>query len=286
MAKRSGSGITNSGGGGSGSVGGSSTSAWKQAAQLFRQQQAQQAQPQNTAQQPAPQPQNVAPTPTGSSFDALQKMTDDQLADVVNKSKTVSMPNQLADVNDVTQKFVYQANLNDKPQVLDNASFNKFMSDNNMTSSDLLSRSIDDITYTNASGTKVKMTAKDVSDMMMYSKYNYIGGKVNGQAYGAGTYFDHTNGRSTGYGKTTVVAVLNPATARPISSQALARRASTFAQTHPKFARAVGAYNTSFSGGKNNMAIYALAMGFNVITDGSSSGYMNVIDRSALVYRQ
>ena len=284
MAKRSGSGITNSGGGGSVSAGGSSTPAWKQAAQQFQQQQAQQnAQPQNTAQQPAPQ--NVAPTQTKSAFDTLRGMNDDQLADVVNKSKTVDMPNQISDVSDVTQRFVYQANLNDKPQVLDSADFNKFMSDNNLGTSDLLSRDVKPINYTNNSGTKVHLTDTQVANMMMYSKLNYIGGKVGGQAYGAGTYFDHVGGQSTGYGSKTVVAVLNPKTARPISESNLRRQATSFAKSHPKFASAVGAFNSSFSGGKNNMAIYALAMGYNVITDGSNSGYINVIDRAALVYR-
>lgn len=286
MAKRSGSGITNSGGSGSGSVSGSSTSAWKQAAQQFQQQQAQQAQTQNTAQQPAPQ--NVTPTPTGSSFDALQKMTDDQLADIVNKSKTVSMPNQISDIDDATQKFVYQANINGKPQVLDQTEFNQFLKDNNLGTKDLLSRDINPISYKNNSGTNVNLKAQDVADMMMYSKLNYIGGKVNGQAYGAGTYFDHTGGKSTGYGRgkfVTAVAVLNPATARPISESNLQRQAVSFARSHPKFAKAVGSYNTSYSGGKNNMAIYALAMGYNVIT-ADYGGYTNVIDRSALVYRK
>ena len=60
---------------------------------------------------------------------------------------------------------------------------------------------------------------------------------------------------------------------------------SSFARSHPKFAKAVGPYNTSYSGGKNNMAIYALAMGYNVIT-ADYGGYTNVIDRSALVYRK
>lgn len=45
----------------------------------------------------------------------------------------------------------------------------------------------------------------------------------------------------------------------------------------------LAAYSTTFH--NNNMSIYALAMGYNVIKD-SSSGYHNVIDRSALVYKR
>ena len=124
-----------------------------------------------------------------------------------------------------------------------------------------------------------------LSDMMKYSRLNYIGGKVNGQAYGAGTYFDRNGGVNTGYGSTTVVAVLNPKTAKTIDVTTLRSRARAFAASHPKFARAAGAFNTRFN--NNNMSIYALAMGYNVITDSKTNpSYHNVIDRSALVYRK
>ena len=67
-------------------------------------------------------------------------------------------------------------------------------------------------------------------------------------------------------------------------SRALARvksRAASFAQSHPKFARAVG----DFSNGRNgNASIYALAMGYNAISGGPvSDRYQNVIDRSAVI---
>jgi len=93
-----------------------------------------------------------------------------------------------------------------------------------------------------------------------------------------------TGGSSTGYGGTTANAVLNPNTARIISDSALANKAQAFAQSHPKFASAVGRFSNS------TMSIYALAMGYNVITDHSggarpkSGDYYNIIDRSALVY--
>ena len=119
--------------------------------------------------------------------------------------------------------------------------------------------------------------------MMTQSRLNYIGGKHGGQAYGAGTYFDQTGGRNTGYGQTTVTAVLNPKTARIVSSSDLAKKAAAFDRSHPKFAKATGGYSTAFY--NNNMSIYALAMGYNVIKDATGS-YHNVIDRKALVYRK
>ena len=232
-------------------------------------------------QQQAPTPQNTPVAP--SAITTLTQMSDAQLAQLVTQSKTINMPNFLRDVSDPTQNFVYAAGLNEKPQVLDDAEFAQYMADNNIPQSKVLTRSVSSISYTNASGTRVKMTADDVIDMMKYSTFNYIGGKVNGQAYGAGTYFDQTGGRNTGYGSRTATAVLNPQTAHVITDTQLTTKARQFAQTHPLFARAVGPYRQSMRG--NNMSIYALAMGYNVIKD-SSSGYHNVIDRSALVYKR
>lgn len=218
----------------------------------------------------------------------LSQMSDDDLAQLVNDSKNAIMPNHLADADDPTQKFVYQAGLNALPQVLDSASFQQFMQDNNISQAQVLARSVNPIQF-NAMGVNFSYSAQNVADMMMYSKFNYIGGKHGGQAYGAGTYFAQTGGANTGYGGLTVNAVLNPATARVISDTQLARQAAAFAKTHPKFARAVGGYVSSGSKFRgNNMSIWALAMGYNVIYDGTnnSSTYYNVIDRSALVYRK
>lgn len=225
----------------------------------------------------APTPQNTPAKP--DALKTLSNMSDSELAALYTASKTVDMPNQLKDVSDETQRFIFAAGLNEKPIVLDQNEFAKFMSDNNLRTSDLISRSVNGITYTNSSGTTVKMTADDVTDMMMYSRLNYIGGKHGGQALGAGTYFDHTNGRSTGYGAKTVTAVLNPKTARVISYSALGNAARQFDATHPAFARATGGYN-----GWSNTSVYATAMGYNVIQ--GSGGYINVIDRRALVWRK
>jgi hypothetical protein len=215
---------------------------------------------------------------------ALSQMTDDQLAQLVNDSKNAIMPNHLSDVDDQTQRFVYQAGLNALPTVLDAADFNQFLTDNNIPQSQIIARSVNPISF-NAMGVKFNYTAQNVADMMMYSKFNYVGGKVGGQRLGAGTYFDQNGGTNTGYGQLTVAAVLNPATARIISGPQLGVKAAAFMKTHPKFVAAVGPYTTgSQKWTNNNMSIYALAMGYNVI--GGSGDYYNVIDRSALVYRK
>ena len=228
-------------------------------------------------------------TVTSNAVKNFAAMSDTAMAAEINKAVSVGMPNQLADRPDATQQLVFSAGFNEKPMVLDTKGFNQFMKANGMTTSDLLSRDVDPVSYKNASNTQVKMTAQDVIDMMMYSRVNYIGGKVGGQALGAGTYFDHTGGKGTGYGGSghkTAVAVLNPKTAKIITYSQLKSDIPSWKRSHPKSAKAIDNLAKK-AGGRSSESLYALAMGYNVISrnPGARGGYVNVIDRSALVYR-
>ena len=204
----------------------------------------------------------------------IMSLSDDQLAQVVRDSRNVDMPNFLNDKPDPTQKFVYQAGLNGAPTVMDQAQFNQFMQQNNIPKSHILSRSV------NGNG---PYTANHIADIFRYSELNYIGGKYGGMRSGAGTYFDMNGGGGTGYGHgATLTAVLNPKTARVVDYYDLQRKARSFAQSHPKFVQAVGGMPSAGSGG--NMSVWALAMGYNVISGGPvSSTYHNIIDRSAVI---
>ena len=246
-----------------------------------------------TAPTPVPPATPAGPaTNTAVTSDAVKnfsKLSDTAMAAAINKAVGVGMPNQLNDKPDATQQLVFSQGFNEKPMVLDQKAFNKFMKDNKLTASDLLSRDVNPVSYKNASNTQVKMTAQDVIDMMMYSRVNYIGGKVGGQALGAGTYFDHTRGGSTGYGGSgskTAVAVLNPKTAKIITWSQLRSDIPSWKRSHPKSASAIDNLVRK-TGGRSSESIYALAMGYNVIArnTGAKGGYVNVIDRSALVYR-
>ena len=235
----------------------------------------------------APDEQNTPVTPNG--LQVIANMTDDELAANVVAARNVQMPNFLADRQDITQQFVFQTGLNDKPMVLDDTAFNQYMQDNNIQSGEILARSVNGASFRNQQGYNVQYTADEVQDILKYSRLTYIGGKHGGQVYGAGAYFAMSGKRSTGYGGNTAYAVLNPQTAKIISKSELFQRAGTFAQSHPKFTNAIGRINT------DNLSVWALAMGYNVITDhnrysngsyikGSTSDYYNIIDRSALVY--
>lgn len=246
-------------------------------------------QPQSIADQ-TPSPANTPVTPNG--VDAISKMSDDQLATLINSAVGVDMPNYLADIKDTTQNFVFAAGLNEKPLVLDKAAFDQYMKDNNISQSQIMSRYFDSgkEKSTNTPATYSK-TANQVSDIIKYSRLNYIGGKVGGQAYGGGTYFDMNGGGSTGYGGTAMTAVLSK-NAKIIDKPTLLKQIPSWEKAHPKAAAAIRKLDRSTGGGVNNfhnnsMSVYALAMGYNVISASTmhkgKAGYHNVIDRSALV---
>lgn len=228
----------------------------------------------------------VAPDP----ISMLQGMDDAQLAQLFRQSQRSQLPNHLNDADDQTQKFIFTIGMNDKPMVLDQAAFQQFMSDNNIGISEVMSRSFNSGQLNTTAGHKAPLTPQDIADMLKYGRLNYIGGKQGGQAYGAGTYFDMNGGSRTGYGSgATVNAVLNPATARVITERQLGQLARAFDKSHPQFARATGGYQDSNSKFRNNnMSIYAVVLGYNVIAEGNGGpgNYHNVIDRKALVYRQ
>lgn len=218
---------------------------------------------------------NQQPPVVPNGVQNLASMSDAQLASLFNSSKSTQLPNHLNDAHDVTQKFVYTAGLNAKPQVLDKNAFNQYLKQNGISRSQILSRSVNGGSYT-VNGIQYKLSPSQVTDLIKYGDLNYIGGKHGGQALGAGTYYDMNGGRNTGYaGGATTIAVLSPS-ARPIDRSTLGRRAAAFDRTHPQFARATGGYNS------RNMSVYALVMGYNVIT-AQGSGYHNVIDRSAII---
>ena len=223
---------------------------------------------------------NAQNTPvTQGAVNQLTKMSDDELAALVYASKNAQMPNHLADYPSPTQKFVFQAGVNEQPTILNQSDFNQFLQDNNISSSQIMSRSVNDAQYTNQQGYTVTFTGQQINNMLKHSKLNYIGGKKPGKHYyGQGAYFDMNGGGGTGYGANTIAqAVLNPNTAKVITYSNAYTKARAFAQSHPKFARAIGRASD------DNISVYALAMGYNVIRDGS---YHCVIDRKALVIRE
>lgn len=217
-----------------------------------------------------------------NTADMFLNMSEDELVSAYNNSRNVDMPNHIDDISDETQKFVYANGLNKKPTVLDDTSFDNFLKQNKISDDEILIREVNGVRF-NSKGVTYNYTANDITDMFKTSDINYIGGKRGGQVYGAGTYFG-MSGRygSTGYASgATMMAILNPKTARVISDSNIDRQWSKFIQKNKKLSNL----------GVTNESVKALMMGYNVITSsqGNSSkkygAYYNVIDRSAIVVR-
>ena len=209
----------------------------------------------------------------------LASMDDQSVLSLLQGARGIDMPNHLKDAPSFSQEFVYAIGLNAQPNVVDAAGFNKFMSDNNIPRSQILSRMTGGGTYKTTAGTSRKLSADQVVQMWATDPYNYIGGKHGGQVYGAGAYFDMNGGRNTGYGganASQIKAALNPNVARPISRSALQTKFNTWARSHPQSAQMI---NRLPSG--DRLTLQALVTGYNVITDGYNS-YHNIIDRSAV----
>lgn len=293
MGKSRTSGISKTGsgigiGGGGGLVGGGSGGA---SAGVQAQQNQQQFQQQNQVTTPTDAQDLIdaskIASPYGNNTSAMfDNMTDDELVNALKKSKNVDMPNHIADVSDSTQKFTYANQLNAKPTVLSDSDFDNFLKQNGISDREILIREVDGVSFT-SNNVRYSYTANDITDMFKTSDINYIGGKRGGQAYGAGTYFG-MEGRygSTGYASgATMMAVLNPKTARVISKNNIDTQWNKFISNKPKLASSASRLNY------RDYSIKALMMGYNVIVSGggnsshSLGSYYNVIDRSAVVVR-
>lgn len=98
----------------------------------------------------------------------LASMTDDQLATLMNQSKTIDMPNHLNDAVDATQKFVYASGANGMPTVLDDTQFSQFMKANNIPQSDVMARSVGSADYT-INNVHVRLSPDQITQMMKYT---------------------------------------------------------------------------------------------------------------------
>ena len=211
----------------------------------------------------------------------FSQMTDDQMEQVIKATYKVDMPNHLADVSDRTQRLAYVIGLNEKPTVLDDKAFDQYLTNNNIPKSAIISRSVDGSTY-RVNNIQYQLTANDITQMYKDGSLNYIGGKYGGMAYGAGTYFEQNGGGRTGYGTgATMIGIIDRSKARIIPLSTLRSAISSWSQSHPKTAAAIGPVTN------RNYSVYALAMGYNVISSGKGRGtYFNVIDRSATIMRK
>jgi hypothetical protein len=242
----------------------------------------------------------------------IASMTDEELAELVRKSRSIRLPRFLNDGENITQRFVYTARLNSKPIVLHKEQFQQFLHDNNIPKKQIMTRRLRPST----------ISSKEIADMFKYNDYNYIGGKKGGTGIGCGAYFAMNGGADSIYGQwfcfrskyngkynihipgnrvgsflkdrgikvnkydpgATIIAAYNPSKARIIGYKELCEKAIEFEKSHPLFAKEIGPMHGFFlSPQDDNISIYALAMGYNAIQNSYKPYEYQIIDRSAVV---
>ncbi|GEM_PF-5884665 len=216
---------------------------------------------------PSPQAQAIddsAPISTGThTLAEIQAMTDSEFEAYLSSIDDLDMPNFLA--GNGFQRFVYDADVNSKPQVVDQATFDSM-------GGQVLYRTVNSV-YDRR--TDVNMRADQIAQQTMYASLSRVGDGV----YGDGYYFADTRRASTAYGSTTgdvrrtaVMQAKIAPTARVVDYKTIRRQ---FNRSGIDMAVPRMSYDSQLSA-------YATHKGYNVIKVGN--GYYNILDRSALVF--
>ena len=227
---------------------------------------------QNQQNQQSQQPQ-VDNTQTASDFSTDYKtfmaMDDDAKADVINNALKQGVPDHLSQTD--FQKFIYNTGLNDKPDVVDDATLN------NMT------------------GTEIFRTVNNVYDRQNDISYSadqiakqVIAGRVTrtsdngGSVYGRGIYFANNKADSTAYGntrgnvkKTAVIRGKLNNNAKVIDYNKALRGALKKEGDGTKLGTILSKVDSA-----SMVSIYAMTQGYNVISNGRT--YLNVLNRNAV----
>lgn len=218
-------------------------------------------------QQPVQQQQ--APQSMSASFNQFMSMTDDQKADVITSMTQQGVPAHLSDTD--FQKFIYNVGLNDKPQLVDDATLNSMAGTTMFRTVNAVYDRKNDISY------RADEIAKQIQSGRI-TRTSDNGGSV----YGRGIYFANSRGASTAYGstrgdvkKTAVVSMKLNNNAKVISYNNVHKGVMAEKASGSKLGKALSKVD-----GHSAESIYALAKGYNVIDAGN--GYYNVLNRQAI----
>ena len=205
----------------------------------------------------------------GTDYNSFMAMTDDEKADVISNAVQQGVPAHLSNTD--FQKFVYNSGLNDKPDVVDDATLDS------MTGTELF-RTVDGV-YDKQND--ISYTADQIARQVMAGRVTRTS-DTGGSVYGRGIYFADSKSGSTSYGgtrgnvkKTAVMRAKLNSNAKIINYNTASNGASAEIRSGSKLGKALAKCDT-----KSAISIYAMTKGYNVITSGH--GYMNVLNRNAI----
>ena len=226
-----------------------------------------------TYQAPPSKPIQVDNTQQASAFsvdyNSFMAMSDDDKADVISNAVSQGVPDHLSQSD--FQKFIYNSGLNDKPDVVDDATLDS-MNGTEMwrTVNNVYDRQ-NDISY----------TADQIAKQVMAARVTRTSDS-GGSAYGRGIYFADSQRESSYYGntrgnvqKTAQIRCKLNSNANVISHSKATRGVNAEISKGTKLGKTL-----SKCDGHSQASIYAMAKGYNVITSGH--GYYNVLNRNAV----
>ena len=206
-----------------------------------------------------------------TDYNSFMAMSDDDKADVISNAISQGVPAHLSQSD--FQKFVYNSGLNDKPDV------------------------VDDATLDSMSGTEIFRTVNQVYDPKNDVNYNadeiidqIQNGDVTrfsdtgGSAYGRGIYFADSYSESSFYGNTRNSIKQTAVTRAKLNDKAKVisyNQASNGAQAEINSGSSLGKALAKCDR-QSQSSIWALSKGYNVISANNSTGYFNILDRSVL----
>ena len=204
-----------------------------------------------------------------AQYDAFMQMTDDQKADVIDSMIKQGVPSHLAD-NDF-QKMIYNIGLNDKPQLVDDATLNSMNGTELWRTVNNVYDRKNDISY----------TADQIARQVQAGRVTRVS-DTGGSVYGRGIYFADSKSESSYYGntrgnvqKTAQIRCKLNSNAKVISYNSAVNGVSSEISKGTKLGKVLKKCDR-----QSQSSIYALAKGYNVITSGG--GYYNVLNRNAV----
>lgn len=204
-----------------------------------------------------------------AQYDAFMQMSDDQKADVIDAMIKQGVPAHLAD-NDF-QKMIYNIGLNDKPQLVDDATLDSMNGTELFRTINNVYDSQNDISY----------TADQIARQVQAGRVTRVSDN-GGSVYGRGIYFADNKSDSAMYGntygnvqKTAQIRCKLNSNAKVISHNKALQGVSAEKASRSKLGMVLRKCDYD-----SQASIYALAKGYNVITSGH--GYYNILNRNAV----
>ena len=202
-------------------------------------------------------------------YNSFMAMSDDDKADVISNAVSQGVPDHLSQSD--FQTFIYNSGLNDKPDVVDDATLDS------MNGTELF-RTVNNV-YDRRND--ISYTADQIARQVQAGRVTRVSDN-GGSVYGRGIYFADNKSDSTLYGntrgnvqKTAQIRCKLNSNAKVINHSKATRGVNAEIRSGSKLGKVLSKCDYD-----SKVSIYAMAKGYNVITSGH--GYYNILNRNAV----